>query len=706
MIKRTKTQHSLTASLAGLAVAGLTLAGTSMGWAVSPVTDTFNSDISGWSIGNGTGTVSWNATKGNPGGCLQVDSTGLTTEADPQWAIPTPVNSAQYFTVQFDIYVDPASGTADGGPTYGYVQAVFRNAGYSWDGFGWTGMDSSFSSGWQHMSMSIPSSAYDTISYLLIQLTPNGATFSGPVTYYIDNVTIAPVPNPWVMDTFTNDTSATYSEESWTGVSETSSLNTSEDAGGGMTPLGAMQMDLAFPVAAQWAAWAQSWVIKQQGFNPARFTYFECDVKVDVANSTKFSDGTYGALTIAVRDGSWGGPYNCIPAGIALDSSFANWKHLKLVLPQGGSLTNSIGYDIEVSGNYMGPVRLYFDNIELSTAVIVPRIASIKPNTLAGGVLFSVDGSGDQWDRNQLCIPSGDNFVNYFWTGQEPATYSMTISNFPSPASAPGFEGHIYIANEDTSTSGNETSGSPDWNVSDLVVMRVQNGTSTSYVTNSGVVTTNTVPVVMSTFEWKTNMPAANPPNVTQFTYPNLKSANGTWTLNFSSDYAGTIVAPDGTVNNVTLPNFSQDPNYVNNFNPNTSFMNWGVFKNDGANSGINNGQNYVLTQLLVTNNVQGVIFADNFAGPGLSANYAWRTSSTLYVQWLPAGLGYWLKWNLPADGYTLQSAANISGPWADAGVAYTQIDPTGTNRLAAVPTLSLPAGNTAFFELINTNSP
>jgi len=89
-----------------------------------------------------------------------------------------------------------------------------------------------------------------------------------------------------------------------------------------------------------------------------------------------------------------------------------------------------------------------------------------------------------------------------------------------------------------------------------------------------------------------------------------------------------------------------------------------------------------------------------------LTANYAWRTSSSLYTQWLPAGLAYWLKWNLPADGFTLQSAANITGPWADAGVAFTQIDPTGTNRLAAVPATSLPAGKTAFFELINTNSP
>ena len=236
--------------------------------------------------------------------------------------------------------------------------------------------------------------------------------------------------------------------------------------------------------------------------------------------------------------------------------------------------------------------------------------------------------------------------------------------------------------------------------------MRVQNGTSTSYVTNSGVVTTNSVPVVISTFEWKTNMPAANPPNVTQFTYPNLTSANGTWSLNFSSDYAGTIVAPDGTVNKVTLPNFSQDPNYNNNFNPSTSFMNWGVFKNDGANSGINNGDNWVLTQLLVTNNVQGVVFTDNFPGPGLGANYAWRTSSSLYVQWLPSGLAYWLKWNIPDDGFTVQSSANVSGPWVDAGVTFTQVDSTATNRLAGVPAASLPIGKTAFFELINTNSP
>jgi hypothetical protein len=481
-------------------------------------------------------------------------------------------------------------------------------------------------------------------------------------------------------------------------------LNTSEDAGGGFTPLGALQMDIAFPVAAQWAAWGQSWVLRAQATDPSRYTYFECDVKVDAANSTPFSGGDYGSLVIAFRDGpGYGGPYACSPGSITLDSSYTSWKHLKLALPttggSGNPLTNSPAYNIEVKGNYMGPVRLYFDNITLSKPVTHPKIYGLKPGT-PGGVKISVDadGTANQNDQEGISSPSADNDqTNFFWATQTPATYSFTLTNFPAPAVAPGFDAHIYIVNGDSITANgnvgswgyNQTYSGVPYNALDYAGLRIQNTTN-----NNGLV---------AIFEWKTNLPSANAPtnNRTTFGLALYASANGMWTLTFNDDTTATLVGPNGTVGTITLP-----AGLNGNFTPVTSMVQFGVYKNDQYLTGVNNNQSATFTHVHVDNNIKGTIYDDNFTGPGLTANYAWQVAeyyldSADRVFWQPYGTAWWLEWGLPI-GYTVQSAASLTGPWGDAGVTYTYTDSSGTNIFGAVPAASLPAGNAAFFRLMH----
>jgi hypothetical protein len=91
--------------------------------------------------------------------------------------------------------------------------------------------------------------------------------------------------------------------------------------------------------------------------------------------------------------------------------------------------------------------------------------------------------------------------------------------------------------------------------------------------------------------------------------------------------------------------------------------------------------------------------FDDTFAGPGLTANYAWRTTSASAVNWSPDGVGWWLSWSLPDDGFTVQVAPVVTGPYADAGVTYTYAK--GATRVGAVPITSLPVGSAAFFRLM-----
>jgi len=186
--------------------------------------------------------------------------------------------------------------------------------------------------------------------------------------------------------------------------------------------------------------------------------------------------------------------------------------------------------------------------------------------------------------------------------------------------------------------------------VPDYFGFHVQNGT------NGGVV---------ALVDWKTNLPNANAFTNISFNYPSMTSANGTWTLNFSDNTHGSIVAPDNSVNNFTLPDFASDPSYTANFNPGTSVVQFGVAKNGNI---TNNSQTTTVTSVLVTNSL-GMLLNDGFSGPGLTANYAWQVciyylDSGTRAVWQPFGTAYWLKWNTTASGWGVQSSASITSGW------------------------------------------
>jgi len=671
-------------------VTAFALAGfTGLCQAQTAISYTFDSSVQGWGALGGGGTYSWDATSGKDGGgCLKVVFDGTTTtEIDPGVTLPAPLNQAQYISVSFDLKVDPSSGTTGlgGSGGFGNLQAAFHDSNNSWDGMWYGAIYPPAASDWVTYTFVIPSPYKPAEQTFSFQLQGNSGTgYSAPVTVYIDNVRMNPVSNSWIIDGFTNDTSSTYQNAGWTGISSTAQLTTSKDAGGNLVPAGALQWDIAFPTD---NSWQQCWLGHEpSGFvmDPSRFVYWECDVMVDAANSMANPDGSYGALSFDIRNGTWGDNFT---SAVTLDSSYTSWKHLKFPLP---SITASVGFDIIANNVHAGPIRLYIDNIQMSKPNTLPKMAGLLPGS-PGGVKISVNGAGDQWNRQSLCVPAGMDTGNG-WIGVTPASYSYTITNFPTAATSPGFESHVYIVNGDAGFAAggdlnyNETYGGVDWNAATLALMRVQNGT------NGGV---------MTTFEFKTNSTASNPltNNVITCVFSNLTTADGTWSLNFTSDTTGNITGPMGVVTNFTIA-----PDVAAQFNGSVSFVQFGVFKDDAQNSGINDNKGAIFTHVSVTN-ANGVLFDDDFSG-GFTNKYAWRVSSAPLTQWIPQGTKYWLKWTVPDTGFTPQTAAHITGPWTDAGINYIYTDSTGTNRVGAVIDTNLPAGNAAYFRLINTNAP
>ena len=101
-------------------------------------------------------------------------------------------------------------------------------------------------------------------------------------------------------------------------------------------------------------------------------------------------------------------------------------------------------------------------------------------------------------------------------------------------------------------------------------------------------------------------------------------------------------------------------------------------------------------------------VIQDNFPGPGLTANGAWRKTTSSggasAVQWVPPDIAYWLTWTTPDDAFEVFVADKINGPWTDAtvgqvnGFSYV----LGATRVGGVPAAAMPAGanSAAYFQL------
>jgi hypothetical protein len=671
----------------------------------------------------GYATYTWQATGGpNGGGCIKgVIAGGTTNEFDPAFNVSfTP---GQYLQVTVQMMVDSGSGTTGTGGSggYGNKQLAFRDASYSWTSAGYGTIYPPAANSWVTYTFSVPGMT-NNVAHLQLQL--QGGTYSGPVTIYIGNVTVVPVPNPAVLSCFTNSGSVNWQNYgmagSWDGSQDAPYYNPVSGAGPtSITPAGSVEFQ---PTSGGYQGGQLN-----LGFNPSLFQ----SVGIDVYYDGPSSGSDYGGFQMLIADGN--APYHWFGIGAVSFNAgmIGKWTHFNFPCAASGVL-NAAGFAFQStpgSGAGAVPFTFHVDNIQVWNPVTRPTITGLTPGT-PGGVQMTLDGDGtsNPNDQEGITSPSTNNSVaDCFWIGQTPATYSFTLTNFPAPASsfsstptAPasagaGFDAHVYLCNGDSITAFssafayNQTYSGAPYNMLDYLGMRVQNAAVTNvvtYTTNNSVITTNNSysleSGVVAIIDWKTNAPSSNASNKIAFKFPNMASANGTWTLNFTDNTHGTLVAADGSVNSFTLPDFFNDPNYTGNFTPATSMIQFGVYKNGNTN---NNSLSATFTQVLVTNNVSGVVYNDSFSGPGLAANYAWQVAE-YYMDaanraiWQPHGTAYWIMWNTTASGWGVQSSSNLLSSWSNAGVTYTYVDGTGTNTLGAIPAASLPAGNAGFFQL------
>ena len=328
-----------------------------------------------------------------------------------------------------------------------------------------------------------------------------------------------------------------------------------------------------------------------------------------------------------------------------------------------GAMTNTLTFNVD---NFM---------ITKPTAPVIippPTVGLKKPGP--NGVLIAMGSAGGQWDRQAISTPTPDG--SYIWTAQGgyPVSYSCTITDFPPVGTHLGYEAHMYVVNADTAPANSGNGGAPDWGCPDIFIFRVE----------------NTAAGAMAQIQWKTNYPNANATNVPVLVYP--PGVVGTWTVTFTDATHGSLTGPGLTATNFTLPADA----VASNFSPSTSFVEFGNFKNDGANDGHNNDATGTFSHAKITGTAAPI--DDDFSSATLTNKYAWRKTDANEVQYVAPGTAWVLSWTLPAVNFTPQMAPSINGPWTPLTLSPFRV---GNTMFAAIPNSTLPPGGQAYFNML-----
>lgn len=264
------------------------------------------------------------------------------------------------------------------------------------------------------------------------------------------------------------------------------------------------------------------------------------------------------------------------------------------------------------------------------------------------------------YDRQEaaLVASNGVSWVGHA-TAENPVTYSFTINGFPqNPATEYACEAYMMMAPNPAYYDN-----ALDWNETNCLILWLQQGAGSTVLN----------------FTSKVNDPGGNSADQLVGTVTNNGSALGTWSITFTSDTAVTMTAPDGNTSSFV---FTNAPYFAETANPGC-YLYLGMQANNSASL----NQAVCYSQFSLTGVPAAV--TDNFTtDTTLNTNlwYTFMSTGTAGVFVMPTNAEYWITWNTPASGFSLQDSPSLTGPWN-----------TPTNDLII-------AGASEYYQLITTN--
>lgn len=420
----------------------------------------------------------------------------------------------------------------------------------------------------------------------------------------------------------------------------------------------------------------------------SNLTSLSFDVMVDPSSSPEQTNNVaagYGYLQFVSRDANYS--FDSIPTtafgedvGAAYTGVTAgHWQHV--VIPLDSTVPDDTirGSTFQLYGgagqNIVGTVILYMDNITVSTAgAILQPTNSISQITGPKGLYLraTANATVDAPEFERQGIATTTSAYSWVGSGTNQVTYSLTITNFPSPAHS-NFEAYIFLA-PSNSISGGPTEPNPDWVEGDIITFSIQNNADGSAVGN----------LSYKTDDGNDNFFLTSVGTVTSPT------PLGTWSITFTNDDDVTITSSSGTVSNITLGgNGSVFGNLI------TAYV--GI----QPNSTNNTGQQAVFSKFQIVSN--GIpLLSDNFSTPTLnSSTWLLAAEDPSGLLQIPQNAALMLNWTLPATGFTLQSSSNLAdtNSWHSPGLQSSTFNGQST---VIIPSTFLATNSASFFRLIH----
>jgi hypothetical protein len=380
--------------------------------------------------------------------------------------------------------------------------------------------------------------------------------------------------------------------------------------------------------------------------------------------------------------------------------------------------------------------KFWVDNLVLKGTAGPPPPPTVNPLAKPVKGMNIIYGSSGAYDRHEarLWADTGKSWVGNA-TPANPVTYSFTINGFApnAVANTSGCEAYLFVVPNPAAHDN-----APDWNEPNCLVASIQQGLTNAILTlqykvnnpnnnamygggSRGWTDTTTTPGVTAAVTEYYNAPVGSLPGgattntvVVDTTHTVVSITNetgnlgtvtntatsptGTWSIQFTSDSAGTLQAPDGSTSSFIIPSynaaiFAETPGATTN----TSDIYLGGQPNNAV--ALNAAVVYSAFSVSGTPNP----FSENFLTETALNTTNWDTSpsSAPAAFVVPASAAYWVNWTLPNGGFGLQISTNVTG--LQYGTSPSKGPVLGLNGITQqlVDSSELPASKTAFFGLL-----
>ena len=405
--------------------------------------------------------------------------------------------------------------------------------------------------------------------------------------------------------------------------------------------------------------------------------------------SPKTAAGDYGYLEYGFRNSDWSQTW-LGGATIAADAA-DKWVEIRVpITPALAKLESISGVVLKLwsgaAGGLSGSTVFWVDRVKLigNTNNAPAPAPSIQLSSATPGLRLAASASGQANQRQNirtLATDAAGDPRSMGWFGRAgPATYSFRVQEYPDAAHS-GFQTHLLLVPEAGMPYGPGDSAI-DWNAPQVVFVQVVNNADGS---------------ATGRFMYKTNLAGGNSMlwnadpakgavgSLGSITEP---SPLGLWSVSFQDTSNVTLTGPSGVSTNLVMPAAAAalftEPLYAYvGIQPNTE---------------ANIGQAALISEISITGVATPLI--DYFQGDSLNlANWQVAAVDAPGVTFVPLSAKYWLSWDAPATGFTVQSAQQPGpGAWVDAGLS--NVVQIGSRKTVVVPSANLPSTGVGFFKL------